>query len=390
MEDFLNNIHFTKPELVSLGVFFLIFFIQILFYLVYYRRPANKQKKDNKNQDRVLNTGKPSVSVIIIAKNESENLAKNLPIVLDQDYPDFEVIVVNEGSTDESEKLLDRYSASHSNLYHTFSPDSRDRKLSMTIGIKAAKNDILLFCEANCRPVSRNWISLMAQNFTEDKDVVLGYSYITGKKRFFKRLACFDNLFFSLQYLSRAIKKKPFTGTYRNLAYRRELFFNNKGFSSVLNYENGEEVFINRIVTKENTAVEVHQDSFMEMDLDSYSTWRGLKTTYLRAKNYFKQDGHSIFSLEATTRYLFYLSFALLLTYGILSENWVYLGIIALLFFIRYFVQYFILKKASEYFKTPRFYISFILFDILQPIYNFRFKFLSRKKDNQKYRSAHM
>ena len=141
----------------------------------------------------------PPLSIIICARDESDNLLRNLPSILEQDYPNFEVIVVNDGSTDESEDILKLMSARYPQLYHTFTPDGSRylsrKKLALTLGIKASKHDWLVFTEANCKPTSNQWLRLMARNFTSKTDIVLGYSNCQSNKGWTnKRISC--NLLF--------------------------------------------------------------------------------------------------------------------------------------------------------------------------------------------------
>lgn len=332
----------------------------------------------------------PSVSIIIVAKNESENLEKNLPSILTQDYPNFEVIVVNDGSTDESDVLLKRLEQDNAHLYHTFSPVLRDRafgrrKLALTIGIKAAKNDVLLFTEADCAPISNQWISTMMAPLTEDKDIVIGYCFQEKEKGFFRRLARFDNLLFSLQYLSKAIRGKAFAGVYRNIAYRKHLFFDNKGFSSCLNIENGEEVFLHQIIRTQESAVSLSPDSFVSMPIETFSKWRQIKMSYMRAKSHFSGWDKSFFSLETLTRYLFYIVFGGTLAYAIIGQEWGSVAVIALIFIIRLITQLVVLSKATKHFKSTKIYFSILILDILQPIYNLYFKVASKSARKSRY-----
>lgn len=200
MEDFFRQLdsllNLEVLDVVLLSALFLFFLVQMYFYQVYYKKPLAKVRQiasgeDSKYLNKVVY---PKVSVIIVSVNESENLKKNLPYVLDQNYPDFEVVVVNDGSTDESEVLLESLKLEHPNLYSTYLPLSADRllsrrKLSLTIGIKAAKGDILLFTEPYSRPISDTWISSMIEEFAEEKEIVLGYSYYEKDQRLYNRMA---------------------------------------------------------------------------------------------------------------------------------------------------------------------------------------------------------
>jgi cellulose synthase/poly-beta-1,6-N-acetylglucosamine synthase-like glycosyltransferase len=370
---------FNEPEIAGMVFFFLLFLIQIFFYVNYYRKPYSvvcKREKDNYKPFYL----KPKVSVIIASENAADELSENLPAILTQDYPDFEVIVVNNGSTDESETLLRSLQLKYPHLYITYLPYSNDitfgrRKLALTIGLKAAKGEVLLFTEPYSKPVSNQWISSIVEEFSDEKDIVLGYSYYGRTKTFFNRIARFDNYLFSMQYISMALKNKPFTGIYRNLAFRKHLFFENKGFAAFLNLENGEDVFINQIITDSNTSVALSSDSFIESSNDRFSLWKQVKKSYSITKKHFKNKTPiNLFGLEAATRYLFYLMLIALIVYSVIFFHWALLGITVFFFVFRLVVQLKIINKAAKYFHSGQFHFSLILMDILQPFYNFRFR----------------
>lgn len=376
-DEFLSYFVFDETEIVVLSVFLIIFFVQIFFYLGYYKKPYSYAKKKD-NTDDIPLSSIPKVSVIIASENEAEELAKNLPSILEQDYPDFEVIVVNNGSTDESETVLQSLKLKNPHLYYTFLPYSNDnhfgrRKLALTIGIKAAKGDILLFTEPYSKPMSNKWISIMAKELPDGKEVVLGYSFYRKTKSLFNKMARFDNLFFSMQYLAMAIKNKGYIGTYRNIAFKKRLFFDNKGFAAHLNLENGEDVFINQIITPYNTAVAICQDSFIETSIERYSLWKQIKKSYFQTKANIRGSVALIFSLETFSRYLFYLILIALVTYSVFTRHWASLGITILLFLIRFIIQLLIVNKSGKYFQSGKFYLMLLFLDIFQPIYNLRF-----------------
>lgn len=366
----------NEREIVVLSLLFLFLLIQLFFYFNYYSKPLSFIKKD----DSKPAYKRPMVSVIIAAENEADSLAENLPAVLEQRYPDFEVIVVNNGSTDESYELLQSLKLKYPNLYHTHIPvNSNDkkfgrRKLAFTVGIKAAKGDILLFIEPYGRPVSDDWIRLMVEQMADDKEVVLGYSYYHKATAFYNRIARFDNHYLSMQYLSMAIKGKPYTGVYRNVAFRKHLFFEHKGFASYLNIENGEDVFINQIVNETNTSVALLPDSFVETTLRNFVLWRQIKKSYSVAKANFKNSACGRFSFESLSRYIFYFLFLVCAGYGIVMQQWGILAIAILIYLIKSVLQLVSLNKSTKYFRSGKFVFSFFLFELLQPLYNMRFR----------------
>jgi len=388
MEQIFSFFRFDTIEIVATVSLFVLLLIQIFFYLRYYNKPLSFQNKRIKEGSHPPLKSRPSVSVIITAKDESSNLEQTLPAILSQDYPDYEVIVVNNGFTEETDTLLKLLQHDNPHLYHTFLPERADRdsmrkKMAMTIGIKAAKKDVLLFTEADTIPASNKWIESMMQEMTDDKDVVLGYCYFEKTKRFFERIARFDNLLYSLQYLSMALLKKPFTGVYRNIAFRKELFFENKGFSHFLNYEHSEGLFLNYIMTTENAAVALSEDSFVSARLVSKSQWEGIKLYQAKIKRSFRnfKTASRIFSLETSSRLLSYLLFAAIAAYNIITYNWGVLAICSLIFIIQLWIKLSVIGKSAKYFKAGKFWFSFIIVDLLQPFYNLIFRLSRHSQD---------
>lgn len=213
----------------------------------------------------------PSMSVIVYSEDDAANLEVLLPQLLDQDYPaPFEVIVVNDGAVSATHEVVARLEQRYSNLYMTFTPEqSRSlsrKKLAVTIGIKAARYDVAVHTTGNCQIPSRLWLKAIARRFVPGKDIVIGYAAPTAaddtvrEKR--KRLHAFDQVRQSVEYLSWAIAGRPYRGSCRNLAYRREVFFDNKGFSRSLDLKYGDDdVFVSQVCNGSNTAVELSADS---------------------------------------------------------------------------------------------------------------------------------
>ncbi len=375
-------------DIITFAAFLLVFAVQIYFYSFFYRKPL---KYVNENKSETTNNEFPGVSVVIVAKDDSENLKQSLPLILEQKYPNFEVIVVNIGFTEETEVLIKGLKLKYSNLYDTFLPNeplekSNRKKLALTIGIKASKNEILLFTEPSGLPKSGRWIESMIKNMTPDKDVVIGYCNYQKSNKFFNRIARFDHLLYSLQYLSSAIKQKSYFGTIFNIAYRKELFFNNKGYSSSLNFENSEGLFINQLMKKDNVGFAIENESFVETSMNSFNKWERLRIYYYKIKKNFRNHKFAAnrFCLESISRYLFYILLITLIYNSIIHNNWIVTGIVSLLFIIKITTQLIIINKAAKYFEAGVFRLSFIIVELLQPLYNLLFKLSSKKKGTTK------
>lgn len=377
LNQLLNQISLT--EWIALGILLCCFLVQLFYYLFFYNRPYRYQKK--KTDDIVVDDALPPVSVIVSSKNCADELERNLPHILEQDYPKFEVIVVNSGSTDETDMVLKAASLKYPNLYHTYVPDEADatheKKLALTLGVKAAKYDCLLFTEAYCKPRSKNWIRNFGTEFLHGKEVVLGFNHLDiPPKTALRGFMLYDNLIFQLKFLSMAILRHPFMGNGKNLAYRKELFFKNKGFSPVLNWEGGEDdLYVNRIAPRKKTGVVVSKESITETDLvQHFHDWRSLKSGYLHSKKYYKGFSARIFGVETFSKYLFYILVVLAIVTGSVSGNYLFTAFALLLFFIRYAVQWNVIRSASQLFDTGKFHINLLLYDLFQPLNNAQFR----------------
>lgn len=214
----------------------------------------------------------PPASVIVYSAEDADNLEILLPQILQQDYPSpFEVIVVNDGDVSATKDVMARLEQSYSNLYMTFTPvDSRAvsrKKLAVTLGVKAAKFGVIVHTTGECQVPSTKWLRNMVRNFEPGIDIVLGYATPAeqdGTKHRWKRLHAFDQVRTAVEWLSWAIAGRPYRGTGYNLAYRRDIFFKNKGFSKSLNLKWGDDdIFVSEVVAKGNTKVELSADSIL-------------------------------------------------------------------------------------------------------------------------------
>lgn len=357
------------PIWIALGIFCGSFFIQLFYYLYFYLSALLLKRKASKGNIH-FQTAQPPVSIIICAKNESKNLSDFLPSILTQDYPNYEVIVVNDGSTDESEIVLANFERTYKHLYHTYIPENvkvmSPKKLALTVGIKAAKYDYLLFTDADCQTVSDKWIANMMRNFTPKTDFVLGYGAYEQKPGFLSHLVSYDTFFILLQYTGFAYRGKPYMGVGRNMAYRKQLFFDRKGFASILHLQSGDDdLFINKAATKTNTAIEIDPDSTTISTLsENFKNWFIQKERHLSTASHYKNQSKKLIGIEVLSRGLFYSSFVALLC----TLQPTLLIIAGSLLLTRYILQLVIINLSAKHFNERPFYFSILLFDILLPL----------------------
>ena len=332
--------------------------------------------------------GCPGVSVLVCAHNEAYNLSAYLYALLSQDYPKYEVIVVDDGSEDKTREVIESYMVQDKRLRLTFVPkEARVRstkKLALTLAAKAAQYDYLLLTDADCTPASTHWITEMMKGFKPctmydvrcTKEVVLGFGAYFYEKGFVNRLVRYDTLFNGLHYLSAAAHGHPYMGVGRNLAYKKELFFKTGGFKKMMNNRAGDDdLFVNHVATGKNTAVVCSRESI---------TWSPAKTTlrdwwqqkrrHLSVSHDYRLGTKIRLALEPMSRGLFYaLVLGLLVTFAnqpVIGTPLFILSVLALgLFFLRWVVQTIVINLSAKRLGLHGFNMFTILgMDIFLPL----------------------
>ncbi|HCT30127.1 MAG TPA: hypothetical protein DIW31_05220 [Bacteroidales bacterium] len=297
----------TVYELALASVLIVALLVQLYYYLVPYLKVAIYKKSiSNKSLESI------PISVIICARDEEENLEKFLPQILEQDYLNFEVIVVNDCSSDNSQYVLDRLVAKYPKLRVTTIKEdekfSHSKKLALTVGIKGAKNEWLVLTDADCKPEGKDWLASISTNFSGNTEVILGYGGFFSEKGFLNKLIRFDGLFIAMQYLGFALAGKPYMGVGRNLAYKKDTFFNNKGFASHSHiYSGDDDLFINEVAKKSNTKVELQSNSFTRtLAENTYKKWENQKRRHISTSNRYRFSTKIILVGEVLSRVLFF------------------------------------------------------------------------------------
>lgn len=357
-----------------------LFLIQALYYLCLYNR-LMRHDRTMRRSDSAPETELPPLSVIIYAPNRLYDLEQNLTAVLTQDYPDYEVIVINDGKDDEGGDFLTRLEADYPHLYHSFVPDSSRyisrKKLAITLGLRAAKYDWVVLTEPECRPQTDQWLRLMARNFTPCTQVVLGYSgYLKGRGWAHLRVS-FDNLFLSMRYLGMALAHAPYMGLGRNLAYRKEIFFKQKGFSAHLNLLRGDDdLFVNQVATGANTRVEADARAALRMEMPvRMQSWREEKVGYESTARLYRGGQRYLLGLETLTRLLFYAAWIATVVVCVPVGLWMPAGMAVMLFLLRFCLQVIVIDSTARVVGDDRrYYLSLPVFDLYRPLQSLGWK----------------
>ena len=379
-----------------LGALLLCTLFQIYWYSRYLAAPARRLRKDRKspktNDQSSIAEG---VSVILAAHNESENLSEYLQALLTQDYPMYEVIVVDDGSEDSTREIIERYMVADSRVRMTFVPKGArvrsTKKLALTLAAKAAQYDYLLVTDADCVPESNQWIKRMMEGFQQQTanderpiEIVLGFGPYFEEKGHINRLVRYDTLFNGLHYLGAALGRHPYMGVGRNLAYRKSLFFDSGGFTHMMDNRAGDDdLFVNHVATRDNTAVALNRESYTwSRSKTTMKEWWQQKRRHISVSPSYKTSTKFRLALEPLTRGLFY---ALVIIIGVLygaqiTDVWsltsvsvptILVGTALLLFIVRWIMQTAILNVSAQRMGLHRFRMFSVLwFDIVLPLVN--------------------
>ncbi len=297
--------------IIVFGVFTAVAIIQVLFYSLIFGKLAYSRDPHYEPDEY------PPVSVVICAKNEAENLKKNLKVVLIQNYPDFEVIIVNDQSTDNTIEVLAEYFDRNENLrLFNIKPGEKPlpgKKFALKTGIENAKNDIIVVTDADCKPVSAHWLEHLVGSYLSDTDFVLGYSPFYKAPTLLNKLARYENVMTAMQYLSFAKVGMPYMGVGRNMSFRKSLF---EGWDhkSGKNISSGDDdLFVNALARAKNTELCLHKDSFTYSEAkNTWSEWIRQKTRHVSSGNHYKLYHKFVLFLFALSNFLFYTTFIVL------------------------------------------------------------------------------
>jgi len=263
-----------------------------LYYIHRYWWPVWGRRESWKESPAV-STSKP-LSLVIAARNEAENLRRNIPLWMAQTHPDFEVVVVNDSSWDETGLVLQEFAQVYPRL-RIVSVEEQDKyptgkKFALTLGIKAATHPHLVFTDADCRPASETWLSGIQNAYRPSTELVLGHVQFEKTRGLLGLFQQTDALFTSVQCYGHALVGQAFMGRGGNLSYLRNLFFYHKGFSAHLKHVSGDDgLFVNQAATKKNVRVALHPSTWTITSApDGWGAWWSQKRRHLSSSVYLR------------------------------------------------------------------------------------------------------
>jgi len=341
--------------------------LQLLYILLFYARLAFFNVKKQKKSEEL-----PPISIIIAARNEADNIYENLPFILSQDYPEFEVIVIVNQSVDESKHILEAYQLQYKNLRYTIIEKNKHlrpgKKLALSLGIKAAKHEHLVMTDADCKPASHTWLREIASTFTQQKTIVLGYGPYITEKGFLNKVIRYDTAWIAINYMSFALARLPYMGVGRNLAYTKETYTNANGFKSHYAISSGDDdLFIQEAAKKNNYTIAIARESHMYSAAEtSWASWYRQKSRHYTTSPKYQVIKKTLLGIYPVTLLMMYLSFITLL----FNEDfrWLTLIIFGVIFILKWWIQGKCFLKLNEKVFVALFPFNDLLYAIGQPI----------------------
>ena len=331
-----------------LEVLFIAFIVIIGLQLCYYLLIFNNLSP--LKQPEVQTDFNKPVSVLICCKNEAENLKKNLPYFLNQSYSSFELVLINDRSSDATFEVMESFKKKYPSLVKIVDVAENEqfwgsKKYALTLGIKAAAHEHLLFSDADCKPNSKHWIKEMCRNFSNDIGLILGYgAYRRIKSSLLNKLIRLETLLTAVQYFSYLNIGLPYMGVGRNMAYTKTLFFTSNGFANHMHLRSGDDdLFVNENANNKNTTHCIDQQAFTTSEpKDNWSEWVLQKRRHLGTAHAYKTHQKVMLGM-------FYISQLLFWVLGVVLASWFYRPDIVLsLLFIRFAVIYMVMANATK------------------------------------------
>ena len=329
----------------------------LLFYKIYFFLKLNTFKEN-------ISTFSEPISIIICAKNEFINLKDKLPFVLEQNYPNYEVVVVNDQSIDETDTLLKEFEKQYLNLVvvtiDKHINNKNGKKFALTLGIKTAKHEHLLLTDADCLPKTKNWAIKMCNNF-KSFDIVLGYGAYEKKKGLLNKIIRFDTFNVAQQYLTYALAGHTYMGVGRNIAYKKSLFFKNKGFANHLHILSGDDdLFIQEIANKSNVSIEISEQAHTISSVtDKWREWVYQKRRHISTAPLYKIKFKILLIVYPYAQLVFWFS---ILTLFIIEAH---LKFCIILLTLKIFFSYLINYKTMKNLKVIDLYWIHPIYEIL-------------------------
>jgi glycosyltransferase involved in cell wall biosynthesis len=367
----------VEPLLYALAAFVC---VQLFYYLFFFTRLAFHEKGANYGNTM------PGVTILVCAWNERDNLVDLLPLLDAQEYPEFEVILLDDRSDDGSEELIRENIYQWKHIRYIRINDKFDhvtpKKYALTVGMKQARFPIALMTDADCRPSSTHWITAMTSRVTEEKDIVLGFSPYFREKGFLNWFIRCETFYTAVQYLSFSLAGLTYMGVGRNILYKRSVFFANKGFYTHKNVFGGDDdIFLNEVSTSSNTTISIEEDSFVySKPKTTWRDWYRQKQRHISVSRYYKPRNKVLLGMLSGSHLAIWFLALTILAWALIVRDIQALQYLGIIVGVRWIVQWFLLVIINLKLDKTVEWFSFLLMDFALFIYYTVFGFITLTK----------
>ncbi|TDB63453.1 glycosyltransferase [Arundinibacter roseus] len=377
----------TEPLLILLLTFAS---IQLVYYLFIFTRLIRYEQPDLEP----ATSNAVGVSVLVCAWNELENLKELLPLLDAQDYPTFEVLVLDDRSSDGTDDFLKESIAQWSHVRYIRIDNEHahitPKKYAITMGMKHARYPVALMTDADCRPAGSDWIASMAAQLVDRKEIVLGFSPYFKEKGVLNWFIRCETFFTAVQYFSLALAGRPYMGVGRNLMYHTSLFFAHRGFYKHKDIVGGDDdLFMNQAARTYNTSINLDPESFVySYAKSSWKAWYRQKKRHLSVGKYYKTSNKIRLGILSASHTGLWLTGIVALIWGIYTQDLLLLQTLAGVFVGRWLIQLFVLQSINKRLDRTVEWFLFIFMDMAFFLYYLIMSGLvfSRKKKKIQWR----
>ncbi len=327
---------------------------------------AHGWKKIPVTDFRIYKENLPTVSVIIALHNEEKNVVSLLKSLKRQSFSNFELVLVDDFSTDKTLKIIEENIAGFSNAKIITLPSHKGKKRAISEGITQSVGELIITTDADCTH-TRYWIeSIVAFYVQTQADFISAPVRMAGNGTFFDGLQEVEFMSLNASGAGAIGAGKPIMCNAANMAFALKIWELN---SKELHYEtaSGDDVFLLLSAKKQgakicflknsdaivNTSTKQTLKSFLQQRI----RWSGKATIYSDKDIIF--TALLIFSIS-----LFQLTLLILSFY-----NSTYLMVLLPLFFIKFFADYIFLKQANEIYNIHNLFIKSFIISIIYPFY---------------------
>jgi glycosyltransferase involved in cell wall biosynthesis len=343
--------------------------IQLFYYLFIFTRLAFYGGGRHRHKEA------PGVTVLVCAWNEKENLTQLIPLLDAQQYPNFEVILLDDRSDDGSEDFIRENIFTWKHIRYIRINDQFDhvtpKKYALTVGMKQARNPISLMTDADCRPNTEHWITSMVEQLSSDKDIVLGFSPYEKQSGLLNWFIRCETFYTAVQYLSFSLAGLTYMGVGRNILYRKDLFFENKGFYRHRRVTGGDDdIFLNEVSTNRNTGICIEPESFVySKPKTNWSSWFRQKQRHLAVSKFYRPRNKFLLGALSGAHVAIWILGMVVLGFGLVTRDIFLLQELGVLFGMRWIVQWALLFMINRKLNSTVEWFSFLFMDFSLFVY---------------------